>query len=139
MPDVKFRGWDSYQNRMIQWEEIGNPNISIMSLWNFLNGLTEHIKPLQFAGLHDRNGKEVYEGDICKVHIFIQELGENMGVIEGEKEFVAKITFDSSGVNLIGKNELESGPIWAYGGFHEESLEVIGNIYENPELLNREV
>ena len=90
---------------------------------------------MQSTGLKDKNGVEIFEGDICKCHIFTQELGENMGVCEGEKEFVCKIAFSPSyGVFLEGNGE-NSGPIWAYGGMHEESFEVIGNATDNPELL----
>ena len=88
----------------------------------------------QLLDIEEKSGKELYEGDICKVHVFTQELGENMGVREGELEFMASLNFCSSGVSLESGGE-NSGPIWAYGGFHEESLELVGNIYDNPDLL----
>jgi hypothetical protein len=82
------------------------------------------------------NEKEVYSGDICKVHVFTQELGENMGVMEGEKEFIAEICFSHDiGISFKGKDDNDSGPIWAYGGFHEESIEKIGNKFDNPDLI----
>ena len=90
----------------------------------------------QFINLPDKNGKEIYDGDIVKCHKFTQELGENLGVREGEKEFIAEIVFDTYGGTRV---KLPSGGyffVWEYEeGWHEESLEVIGNIYENPELL----
>ena len=115
------------------------------SLWGFIDHKGNHSKDsfmspssmshadriadCQFTGLTDKNGVEVYQGDICIIHIFTQELAENLGVIEGEKEFIGKINFDKYGVRI---NE---EPLFAYCGFHEESLEVIGNIFETPELL----
>lgn len=90
----------------------------------------------QFTGIKDKNGKEIYEGDIVKCHKFTQELGENLGVYEGEKEFIAKISFSIYGgtqVELVNGNFMF---VWEFEeGWHEESLEVIGNIYDNPELL----
>lgn len=91
----------------------------------------------QFTGLLDKNKKKIWEGDICNVHIFTQELGENLGVREGEREFVAQIKIGKCGEGVLLDNgtEIDSGPLWAYCGFHEESLEIIGSIHDNPELL----
>ena len=70
----------------------------------------------------------------CHFHpIFTQELGENLGVVEGENEFKAQIYINEMGVCLGAEYGLD--PLFSYDGFHEESLEVIGNIYENPEIL----
>lgn len=82
--------------------------------------------------LLDKNGKKVYEGDIVKFHQFTQVLGENMGVSEGENEFNAVIGFGSAGITI------NDEPLFMYDGTHEESLEVIGNIHQNPELLNNQ-
>ena len=85
-----------------------------------------------YVGLKDKNEKEIYENDVVRVHLFTQELGRNMGVREGEREFIAVIKFNCYGVCLENLSDKESsGPLFAYDGFHEESLEVIGNIYEN--------
>lgn len=77
-----------------------------------------------FGSIHI-DGKMSTGGDKCKCHVFTQELGENMGVYEGEKEFICRIEFGPAGVCLKGENEENSGPIFAYGGFHEDSLEII--------------
>jgi len=91
---------------------------------------------MQYTDLKDKNGKEIYSGNICKVHIFTQELGENMGVVEGEHEFVAEIKLDNISAGVMLENSKgDSGPVWAYGGMHEESFEIIGTVQENPELL----
>ncbi len=91
----------------------------------------------QATGLKDKNDSMIYEGDICNIHIFTQELGENMGVMEGEREFVAEICFDCiCGLSVKNKNG-DSGPLYMYGGFEdsEEQIEIIGNIHQHPELL----
>lgn len=90
---------------------------------------------MQYTGLKDKNDKEIYEGDIIKFHIFTQELGEGFGVYEGEREWIGEIAMESFGVWLESDTEEKSGYIINWYGTHEESIEIIGNIYENPELL----
>jgi len=69
---------------------------------------------MQYTGLKDKNNKEIYEGDVVKTPIGTGMVFDRLGCwfIEGQKEL---------------------------GYFHSYELEVVGNIYENPELLNREV
>lgn len=88
----------------------------------------------QYTGLKDKNGTRIFEGDIVRLHIFTQVLGENLGVSEGEEEMIVSISIGSDGVRV--NNE----PLFVYlcEGFDdmEEPFEIIGNIYENPELIN---
>ena len=129
MREIKFRAWAVASNIMFY------PNTD--DGWDIVNGELDPLPNtilMQYTGLKDRTGKDIYEGDICKCHIFTQELGENMGVCEGEVEFICKIKFGVCGVTAQ-KGGNNSGALFFYDNFHEESLEVVGNIYENPELL----
>lgn len=71
------------------------------------------VRDLEFVGLRDKNGKEMYEGDII-----------NQG--EGYSYQIGKIKFGD------GKFYCTVGMDW---GEIETTCEIIGNIYENPELL----
>ena len=103
--EIKFRAWDSYQNKMYEWHEIIKMDSKgYLTLSNLLNDLIEHIKPLEYTGLKDVLGKEIYEGDIVK----------------SNKGTVSFVVWSLNGWRMNSY----------YGG-----VEIIGNMNENPELL----
>lgn len=75
----------------------------------------------QYTGLHDKNGKEIYEGDI--VNILVNNNIERKRIVEF-KNGIFGVMFDKQ-VELT-----------AFPHFYNTTFEVIGNIYENKELLN---
>ena len=82
----------------------------------------DDIELMQYTGLHDKNGKEIYEGDIVK--------------ITGSKGIdIGKVIYEYNGftVDVMNMDRF-------YGRVHllEKFTEVIGNIYDNPELLGGE-
>lgn len=99
---------------------------------NSFYSISVDVKTLgQFTGFYDKNGKEIYEGDIVKPNE-----GEILGVVEWFDELV----WDSCGSNHPGfycKQWLMFGDElnWSLGF---NGCEVIGNIYDNPELLKGE-
>ena len=124
MREIKFRAWVEFnfrkcQNRMAY----GFPNFS-PSTNGFLDnerGISyklDKVKLMQFTGLKDQNGKEIYEGDI---------------LAEGKKKkiILGKVLWSEKEVCYI----LKRKDAWeVLDHVNEEYCEVIGNIYENPEL-----
>lgn len=79
----------------------------------------------QYAGLTDKNGKRIFEGDIVKIPDDYDEFGKHAG----EKY---EVTFDFGGCRLKPKNRRDARRFWLENG---RMVEVIGNIHDNPELV----
>jgi uncharacterized phage protein (TIGR01671 family) len=156
MRDIKFRAWTTQQ--WIYGDLLTKKTDDLLYYIRFTDEqgdtIAWRVDPLtisQSTGLKDKNGEEIYEGDIVKMHYFYQSLGANMGVVESEEEITGEVFHDEFGwaiTKIRGRHwedltSYESGEGKSYiahlynmdGQTHEESFEVIGNIYESPELL----
>ena len=110
MREIKFRAYCLSNNTM--WYSA--------SLERFFSTIEEDDIVMQFTGLRDKNGKEIYEGDILRW----PHLGDNSPIVSvyyNEDE----CSFFGNPLNL--DKETES--------YLDKLCEVIGNIHENPELL----
>ncbi len=83
---------------------------------------------MQFTGLTDKNGKKVFEGDIIKVNDDYEEYGMAAGEIY-------EIYFAYGGFRMKPKFRKRAKGYYAEDG---NDFEILGNIYENPELLKEE-
>ena len=132
----KFRAWGT----KIKW--LSKP-FSFGQVLNFhdqiIKSLTTDEIVMQFTGLLDKNGKEIYEQDIVKwgMHGFSEECWHRYAIVEINPDIKFRIIFY---INAKTKEKKESDNYeFHYGRFAykdtQNHLEVIGNIFENPELL----
>lgn len=123
MRELKFRVWDKLEQRFITCDE-GYQGHYVLSLkgefHNLQNGSGgKECVVQQYTGLKDRNGKEIYEGDIFK--------GGNY------KWDAVEFRNGQFQVNLIGARGFTLDELCCDSDLQRP--EVIGNIFENPELL----
>lgn len=121
--EIKFRMWNVSQ--MIYAPNHLNSNlepyITLHGLY-YVNGIHQKDMVLmQYTGLYDKNGKEIYEGDIIKYRQHYFNINSETQLAYPLKTKEVKWNYDRWNVF-----ETNAG---------ESEIEVIGNIYENPELL----
>jgi hypothetical protein len=112
MREIKFRAWSNLLERMIYSDD---PRQKSLGWWGvvILDKDRHHGEStMQFTGLKDRHGKEVYEGDIVE---WVENRSHNVVKFRHAAFF--------AGAPLVNID------------FRQHPIEVIGNIYENPDLV----
>jgi uncharacterized phage protein (TIGR01671 family) len=129
MREIKFRAWDTEKKVMIpaihifiNWMWVVWENMRDGLEWNDDIRSTKRYELMQYIWIKDKNGKEIYEGDLVKC-------------IAEEKyskySWVYPIEYYA--------DEQQFTPKWAcnlWWGWWD-SIEVVGNVYENPELVTK--
>lgn len=149
--EVKFRIWDKTSNRMLYQDDferveldtknkmvslVRSETIESSYVLDYEDGIEAEI--MQYTGFKDVKGKEIYEGDILHV--------TKVSVCGVDKYNVAEYNTDvrwEDGAFVIkGDADVECYDTWLAAYNNPDSpqieIEVIGNIYENPELLRSE-
>ena len=120
MREIKFRAWLGKEERMYEPMRLhfvpdGKLLVEVpnwLTTWEY----PEDVKLMQYTGIKDKNGKEIYEGDI---------------VITGER-FIGHVVYSVDEEDGSAEWLIDTGD---YNECLTTPLKVIGNIYENPELL----
>ncbi len=118
--EINFRAWVKEEKRMVGVTSLSIPTHNLVFTENGDEApksyLGDQVEVMQYTGVKDKNRKEIYDGDIMNLSQWSPS--------------VYMIAFDRGAFYLAKKDGEEVGDIkYAEGG------EVIGNIYENPDLL----
>lgn len=146
MREIKFRAWDKKNKEMSQvvemiFNQYGGIDVRTSRRMDINEDCLGKDSLMQYTGLKDKNGKMIFEGDIVKENRF-SSLSQVIWS-QGEGSLVGKVK------GLFGEESDLTGFIHELGKFEFKGIkgitkahyigefEVIGNIYENPELLTK--
>ena len=121
MREITFRVWDKKHKEMCPVTGINFRYMGFQLTREITDSTTWHVgdfELMQYTGLHDRNKKPIFEGDIVKVN-------DSFYTIKYEAPLFRAITSNGHGSIVMNK-------------YCMEYIEIIGNIYESPELLKGE-
>ena len=131
MREIKFRGWDKELNFMINIKRYKidfNGQVLFDNNDKELYNQTNKIELMQYTGLKDKNGLEVYEGDIVSFTLF--------DCFDNDMQHIGKILFNNGAfyIEYMDKYELYNS-LLCYVISQDDEFEVIGNICENSDVL----
>lgn len=153
--EIKFRAWHKANKEMWAAQDLIDNGYNLYAdgrieyhLLSYLNNTVfacEEFILMQFTGLHDKNGKEIWDGDILKpVFPYSNLISHLAQVVTWEKSSASFVLFNSYSKSIgcycirgfLGGKDRPSELDGRYSSSNVcEEFEVLGNIYEHPELL----
>ncbi|MCK4686555.1 MAG: hypothetical protein KAT66_00335 [Candidatus Lokiarchaeota archaeon] len=133
MRKIKFRAWDKEKRKIVYFGlfSILVDGIENSEYWikQYKNGL-RNLEIMQYTGLKDKNGKEIYEGDILKIKEDWDEYGWKAGEI-------GDVIFEEYfyGISLNSQNKPGTKYTVYLDVDNGKDVEIIGNVYENKDLI----
>ena len=134
MREIKFRAWHKERQKMLSVFDINFRTPATVQVLNdkyeLYNELFDCVEIMQFTGLKDVNGVDIYEGDILSSPHFDNKVLTHM-VIWSDR-------YNGWFLDNLSSNEIYSeGSVQMWVAMKSGSYKVIGNIHQNPELLER--
>jgi len=139
MREIKFRAWQKYHKRMlpitsIGWEDSQIKKVTVyqeataplLQTYGIGEYRLEALEIMQYTGLRDKNGREIYEGDV--VESWYDDVTRGIATVRTQGMIQSV-----RGGFVIHESDWISYPMIGLS----RKTKVIGNIYENPELLER--
>ena len=123
--DIKFRVWDTKYNVIISWDDISESRTLALLVSNHNRNISNCVL-MQYTGEEDKNGKDIYEGDIVECFGY-------------DRTFKAKIIFRDGCFEIQEPQDKNGGVYCDYLKYFtcDNAVSVIGNIYENPNILEQ--
>lgn len=140
MREIEFRVWDGLRRGYLNKKDIAIDNLGNIFVFEACDENDAdlwHVRILsdpdneryiieENTGLTNKNGREIYHGDICS---FTSKTGKHVGVVEWTDNLA------SFGLRMVKNNFLYTFSELDTMGVNLDTLKVIGNIHENPELM----
>ena len=128
MNNLKFRAWDNTAKKMSKVTAIDfstKPFRVFYKAYGNENYFNQDAILMQSTGLHDKNGVEIFEGDIVQY-------------LDGEYSFVGVVEYSAFGIFAKDKYDNYNFEDFSDENTKKADVVVIGNIYENKELLEND-
>ena len=133
MREIKFRAYEKAYNVIREVVSINFADKTVVLKDDFFDDVRllnfNQVNLMQYTGLKDKNGKEIYGGYIVSVRYLYDKRTTDIAQVVWQED---KVGFGLKSLKGLTNEEYDLYRVTA-----EHNLEVIGNIYENPELLGR--
>ena len=141
MREIKFRAWNKEEKIMVDLQKITplalndmmNTQLNLQGRSGLFIPFFKELELMQYTGLKDKNGKDIYEGDIIRG--YDHKTSSNGGFVD---DVIGVVKYEGLSFSIQGK-QIKNKEKWFYTMTspreQDEHIEVIGNIYANAKLL----